>query len=251
MANLIYTQIMKSQPRRLQDKEILFELKALREEALAIYEAKSLYDIWEFIPVNEVADTKDAIFSEYLKQGWEPRVYTKWTEAVEELFANNSLNLLRFKQVTETLDPTKESDSPASMFIRKYKEVDNLVTKKVNLEDYKIDLNLPTKWPKVSFEDGVVWQGRVNHPFQEERYIKIIELLWDKRRILDPLGNILIDSKPTSRDDIFKQKIKQIVDNGSLGVVRNGIKKAMNSKKINLRLINQNSKNVYLEVIQK
>lgn len=236
--------------KRASDKEILRELKELREEALFIYAAKNLYNIWDFIPKNVGQDDSDKIPGEFIKQGYEPRVYTKWSEAVEELFFKNLLNVPRFKQVTESVDPTKFSVYPASIFVRKYKEVDNLVTGKVSLEDYKVELNRPTKWPVVTLEGGTIWQGRANHPFKDERYIRMLELLWDRRQIVNPFGKVVVRYSPTTRDEIFKLKIKQIVDNGSIGVVRNGIKKAMISKKINLKLINLNSKNVYLEVIQ-
>jgi hypothetical protein len=237
--------------KRSSDQDILSELKELREDALSVIEAKDLYSIWDYVPKADDRSESNKLFSEFEKQGYEYKVYDKWKEAVEKVFKENSLNLLRFKQVTETVDPTKFSTMPASVFLRKYREIDNIVTKKVKLDDYKIDINRPTQWPKVTFEDGIVWQGLVYHQFQEKKYTELISLLWDDRRILDPLGKIKIPGRPISREKIFEKKIAQVSSNGSLGVIRNGIRKAMKAKGINLRLINLDESNVYLEVTHK
>lgn len=230
------------------DKFAIIDIKELRDDGLVIYDSQDLYQV-SYEPLRGKEGDGDKLWSQFIKQGMYPKVYSKWEHQLEDVFLKHNLNYLRFKKNTLSLDPNKEVQSPASTFIRMLNEIDRIATGTVPLGHYRTELTRMNKFPPVTYEEQTVFQANKNHRFKEERYRELLDLLWDKREIISPLGIILHHGKPIKRVEAYH--IKRIGDDKALAVVRNGMRKALKDKGINLRVRTPNSDILYLEVIQK
>lgn len=230
------------------DKLAITEIKELRDNGLVIYDSKDLYQI-SYDPLEGNKGDGDRLWSQHFKQGLYPKVYGEWGHVLEEVFVRHSLNYLRFKKNTLSFDPYKEADSPASRFIRMLNEIDRIATGEVPLEHYRTELTRLNKFPIITYEEQTIFQADKKHRFNEERYRELLDLLWDKREIISPLGVVMYHGKPIKRAEAYH--IKRIRDDKALAVVRNGMRKALKDKGINLRLKTPDSDTLYLEVIQK
>lgn len=210
----------------------LDKLKDHLHAARVIIDERNLYTIWDNVPKGEDPDFRGNSFNEAVRQGSFFKTYDDWTDKLEDLFFDNNLDYLKFKRVTTSGDARKTSLLPAALFVRKVKELERMFESSAIFESYKTKDKQPATWPRISFENNVIKQGAREHKFTQPALSRLIEVLWENRRVESPSGNILEPGKPMARDKV--NKLAKIRDHARFIGIANGIRRAMKHKGIEL-----------------
>lgn len=179
----------------------ILELHKILESGYKIQQEQDIFQI-QRVPRNDEPGFSDKSFGDYLKQGANgSNVYWKFTDAVKTEFEKFGLSFGRFRNKTESINPTTEPDSPAGLFTRQLKELDHIINDSSYFDSYVI----ATNYPEVTFEDGVVSQGYQQHRFNSssDQHRALISLLWDGRKITTTKGQTIKQAKPLAREDIY------------------------------------------------
>jgi len=212
-----------------------------------IIEERNLHDIWEYIPKSDDPEFKNDSFEEYVRQGINFSGYTEWSDSLEEIFFQNKLDFLRFKTKTRLGDARKTNNSPAYVFLKQAKELDEIIVSPQLLESYRTSEAKQASWQVVRYKDGVITQGNKTHTFNEGIYVKLFDYLWERRRTESPTGSELFTpEKPISREELNEEL--NIKDHARFTAIITGVRKAMKKKEISLRVLYPN--NVYIVVRQ-
>lgn len=220
------------------DDKALLDLSDLLHEARVIIDEQGLYDIWENIPKSSDPDfgKHGNSFYEAVKQNRFPGTFLKWSDKVEDVFFEYNLDYLKFKYVAESGDPRKLSQQHAAKFLRKVRALENIVDDPEVFKTYRVKKPKIQSWPPVEFVDGIVSQGKRQHRFNDEDYVKLINALWKNRRIESPSKSIVFkEGKPISRKELNRRA--KIRDHARFKDMVTGIHKLLKGKRIGLKII--------------
>lgn len=169
-------------------------------------------------------------FRDYLRFGANGRIdYDTYTNSIEQTFSGLGLDFSKFDSRSDSINSAIDPDNPAGLLVRQLREIENIIIDKKLLESYV----LPEIHEKVEFTNGVIIQGFARHPFREKEYIELLNLLWGRRRIVSPKGEIFKEEVPTEKAEIYK---KLGINHDRFTDIVRGIKAPMNRKSIDLTI---------------
>lgn len=219
------------------DEKTILDLSDRLTEARIIIDEQGLYNIWD--KISESGDPEfgkhGSSFNEAIRQNRFPAVFQRWSERVEDTFVDNNLDYLKFKFVSESGDARNLSQQHAAKFLRKFKALESIVDDPTTLERYKTQKPQIHSWPPVEFVDGVLIQGERRHKFNDDDYVRLLNTLWQNRRIVSPSGSIVfVTGKSISRQDVLKAAA--IRDHSRFKSMVTGVHKVLRPKRIALKI---------------
>lgn len=219
------------------DEKTVLELADRLNEARIIIDEQGLYNIWDNIPKSGDPEFgKDgSSFNEAIRQNRFPAVLQGWLERVEDTFVDNKLDFLKFKFVSESGDARNISQQHAAKFLRSFKELERIVDDPVTLAKYQTLRTQIPSWPRVEFIDGVLIQGKRQHKFNDDAYVRLLNCLWRNRRIVSPSENIVYAvGKSVSRQELLK--LAAIRDHARFKNMVTGVHKVLRPKRIAVKI---------------
>lgn len=169
-------------------------------------------------------------FRDYLKFGANGRIdFNNYTSSIKQTFDGLGLDFIKFDSRSDSINSKIDPDSPAGLLTRQLRELENIIIDKKLLESYV----LPNIHEKIEYANGLITQGFKNHPFREKEYIELLNLLWDRRRIVSPKKKLLQQETPTDKSEIYKN-LK--IDHDRFTDIVRGIKSGMKRKDIDLSI---------------
>lgn len=219
------------------DDKAVSELSERLNEARVIIEEQGLYNTWDNIPKSGDPDfgKHGSSFNEAIRQNRYPAVFQRWSERVEDTFVDNGLDYLKFKFVSESGDARMLSQQHAAIFLRKFKALETIVDDPVTLAKYKTQKPQIHSWPPVEFVDGVLIQGKRRHKFNDDDYVRLMNCLWENRRIVSPSESIVfVAGKSISRQEVLN--LASIRDHARFRSMVTGVHKVLRPKRIALKI---------------
>jgi hypothetical protein len=219
------------------EEKTLLELTDRLNEARIIIDEQGLYNIWDNIPKSNDPEfgKNGSSFNEAIRQNRFPAVFQSWSERVEDTFVDNNLDYLKYKFVSESGDARNLSQQHAAKFLRKFKALETIVDDPDILAKYRTQKPQIHSWPPLEFIDGVLIQGKRQHKFNDEDYVRLLNSLWDNRRIVSPSESIVfVAGKSISRQDVLKSAA--IRDHARFKSMVTGVHKVLRPKRIALKI---------------
>lgn len=172
----------------------------LIENAYQLADDEKLYGVDKKVAKSHEPDFKVHSFGKYIRYAGRGRYYTEWIDAVLQVLDKYGLNSAKYRVRINEYDPEHESNLPAQLFMRALKELERIHTDKLYRATYIITARLP----EVSLRNNVLSQGSKKHSLND-RYSKLLHLLWSGRQIKDPSGKIIKNEKPITKSMICAQ----------------------------------------------
>lgn len=217
------------------------ELKILLQAGYELQVEKDVFQVHR-VPRSWEPGFTNKSMREYLHFGASGHIdYKTYTYSIKNTFVVFGLNFTKFTSRTETINSKVDPDSPAGLLTRQLRELESITTELSIFESYI----LPSLHEKVEFEHGVISQGLEDHKFRDNKHRDLVRILWDRRQIKSPNGEILKKDVPTTRNEVYK---KLSVDHERFKDIVRAIKIEMKRKNIDLDV--KFPKDVVLVVVQ-
>lgn len=220
----------------------VLHLRKILEDGYELQEKRNAYNTPP-IPRNDDPAYKSQreSFNEAVRQNWGQNEYENWAFDLSEAFKAEKLNFRRFRHRTEASNEPRKNISNAAYLKKMLDELDLIVNDTKYFDTY----TLVPKHPAVIFDEGVLSQGYNEHPFRDDKYRQLLEMLWEGRRILDENDNVLKNERPTSKEKIYKELN---IDHERFKDIVRGIHAEMKRKSIDLKV--KFPKDAFILVVQ-
>jgi hypothetical protein len=230
-------------PEKQAHRSSVIELQVILENGYELIKSNKLFRTPR-IPRSWEEGFTDKSFMHAAHQGWNQYEYSNWEQKLIKAFDNANLSYHRFLRKTQDFDASRHSALPAAIFKRKVDELDHIVHSEKVFSSY----SLPQGFPEVVLRDNVLIQGKNAHPFNEEQAVKLVRLLWEERRVVNPKGDVLKDEAPITREEVY---INLKIKHPRFQTIVRNIHTAMKRKQIHLEVRYPKSQNsVFIEVVQ-
>ncbi len=217
------------------------ELRQLLENGYEMQNQLGAHKVFRVPRGDELGVNKNS-FRDYLRQGaGGMTIYSDFSASIGEFFDEFGLSIARFKNKTQSIDPTIDADSPAALLGRQLAELDRIVNDPTYFETYVV----PGTHSVIRYDNGILSQGHQEHKFRDPQYKKLIELLWSTRTIVSPKGAILDEGRSTPR---IKVRAELNVNHQRFKDIVRGIEQSLDRK--NIALCIKYPKDVQLIVTQ-
>lgn len=208
-------------------KPASLELRVVLENGYILIQDKNIYRTPRISRSWEKGFNQNS-FNHAVFQGLHVNEYYAWEMTLVEAFSNANLSYPRFRRQTEDYDEKTDSNLPAAQLKRMIDELDKIV----NSNEIFISYILPeNEYSPVYVKEGLVIQGYSSHKFTTDPPNKLIEMLWNSRRIESSKGKELKAPIPLERKEIYEALG---VDHERFKDIVRGIKIEMKRKRIHL-----------------
>lgn len=198
-------------------------------------------DDWRFMPKLH-GKPGESPFSDEFPGSW-AHSYTIWWQRAKKTFEVNGLDYDKFRARTELdVDPS----NGLKWFKAGLKLLEDA------LSDDKLFKSLVDSLGKrygLDYMDGVVYEGLTSHEFRDDQYIKLFDILWEKRRVLDSNGLLAKQESPLQREVVYVYS--SIRSREEFDRISNGIRKLGNKFNFQISLHSPSSKQTYLQIKEK
>lgn len=198
-------------------------------------------DDWRFIPKLH-GKPGESPFSDEFPGSW-ANSYTIWWQRAKKTFESNYLDYDKFRARTEL-----DIDLPNGLkwFKAGLKLLEDALSDDKLLKSLIDSLG---KRYELDYRNGVVYEGLISHKFRDDQYIKLFDILWEKRRVLDSNGSLIKQESPLLNEIVYNYS--SIRNREEFDRIANGVRKLGKKFNFQISLHSPSSRQTYLLIKEK